>query len=69
MICLPYYLRFLTLFAVFLVVDLVMRWLDLLLVMVYFLRVYMVLLRSLDLCDLCLFFYLRGFFSPLGGWL
>ena len=38
-----------------------MRWLGLLLVMVYFLHVYMLPLRSLGLCDLCLFFLLMVF--------
>jgi hypothetical protein len=53
-ICLPYYLKFLTLWCLW-VADLVMRLLDLFLELNYFLCVYMILLHSPVLCDLCPF--------------
>ena len=54
-ICLHYYLKSLLCLWFLWVVELFMRWLNLSLVIAYFLCVYVLLLHSLVLCDLCPF--------------
>jgi hypothetical protein len=65
-VCVPYYLRFLTFFLLcFWVVESVMRWLALILVIICFLCIGMVLHHFLVRCDLCHFFLLMGFLLAL----